>query len=92
MGAGAWGLWVHGGGLPMNAFPPSRLVERGVYRYLSQPIYIGFVMVCAGTSIVAGSRAGLWVVTPLVAAGCAARVWGYERHDLRKRFARCRGL
>ena len=86
MGAGVGALWVHGGGLPMNAFPPSRLVERGIYRYLSQPIYIGFVTACAGISVAVGSRAGLWVVTPLAAAGGAALVLGYERHDLRRRF------
>src|SRR5438045_4043078 len=86
MGAGIGALWVHGGGLPMNAFPPPRLVERGIYRYLSHPIYLGFVTACAGTSVLAGSRAGLWVVTPLAAAGCAALVLGYERHDLRRRF------
>jgi len=86
MAAGMVALWVHGGGLPMNAFPPPRMVERGIYQYLSQPIYVGFVMVCAGISVAAGSRAGLWVVTPLVAGGCAALVFGYERHDLRRRF------
>jgi protein-S-isoprenylcysteine O-methyltransferase Ste14 len=85
-GAGVVALWAHGGGLPMNAFPPPRLVERGIYRYLAQPIYLGFVTACAGTALVVGSRAGLWVVTPLAAAGCAALVFGYERHDLRRRF------
>jgi protein-S-isoprenylcysteine O-methyltransferase Ste14 len=86
MAAGIRALWVHGGGLPMNAFPPPRLVERGVYRFLSQPIYAGFVAACAGTSLAVGSRAGLWVVTQLAAAGCAALVLGYERHDLLRRF------
>src|SRR5262249_7327847 len=86
LAAGMHALWVHGGGLPMNAFPPPRLVQRGIYRYLSQPIYIGFVVLCAGVSVAAGSGAGLWVVTPLVATGCAALVFGYERHDLRRRF------
>ncbi len=86
MGAGMAALWVHGGGLPMNAYPPPRLVERGIYRYLTQPIYVGFVIVCAATSILVGSRAGLWVVTPLVAISCAALVFGYEQHDLHRRF------
>lgn len=86
MGLGTRALWVYGGGLPMNAFPPPRYVKCGIYRYFSQPIYIGFVIACAGASVLAGSRAGFWVVTPLVAAGCAALVLGYERHDLQRRF------
>jgi hypothetical protein len=88
LAAGVWALWVHGGGLPMNAFPPPRLAERGIYRYFSQPIYLGFLTACAGASVLTGSRAGLWVVTPLTATGCAALVFGYERHDLRRRFGR----
>jgi hypothetical protein len=86
MSAGMGALWVHGGGLPMNAFPPPRLVEQGIYRYLSQPIYIGFVIVCGGIAVATGSRAGFWMVTPLAALGCAALVFGYERHDLLRRF------
>lgn len=80
------GLWVHGGGLPMNAFPPPRLVIRGVYRLLPHPIYVGFVIACAGVSLVTGSAPGLWVITPLAALGCMAIVYGYERHDLDRRF------
>jgi protein-S-isoprenylcysteine O-methyltransferase Ste14 len=88
MAAGTVALWVHGSGLPMNPFPPPALVEQGIYRYLSHPIYQGFVIACAGASVAAGSRAGLWVVTPLAATGCAALVFGYERHDLGRRFGR----
>lgn len=88
IGLGTVALWIHGGDLPMNAYPPPILVERGIYRYFSQPMYLGFVIACAGTSITAGLPAGFWVVTPLVAAGCAALVFGHERHDLRRRFGR----
>jgi hypothetical protein len=88
MVSGMVALWFYGGGLPMNAFPPPRLVEQGIYRYFSQPIYIGFVAACAGLALATGSRAGFWVVTPLVAAGAAALVCGYEHHDLRRRFGR----
>ncbi|MBI4603715.1 MAG: prolipoprotein diacylglyceryl transferase [Planctomycetes bacterium] len=84
--AGMHALLVHGGGLPMNPFPPPRYVSRGVYRCLGHPIYTGFAVAVAGASIAAGSGSGLWLVTPLVAAGCAALVLGYEQHDLRRRF------
>ena len=81
-------LWRYGGGLPMNAYPPPRYVERGVYRLLPHPIYVGFVMLCAGISIAVGSASGIWLVSPLVALGCAALVLGYENHDLAERFGR----
>lgn len=79
-------LWRYGGGLPMNAFPPPRLVEYGVYGIVPHPIYGGFVMVCAGVAIWSGSASGLWLVTPTAALGCAALVLGYELPDLRRRF------
>lgn len=83
----AWhALWRFGGGLPMNAFPPRHHVARGIYRWLADPIYIGAVLISAGVSIAVGSSAGLWLVSPALAAGCAALVIGYERLDLRRRF------
>jgi membrane-associated phospholipid phosphatase/protein-S-isoprenylcysteine O-methyltransferase Ste14 len=79
-------LWIYGGGLPMNAYPPPRYAAEGVFRLLPHPIYTGFSMLCVGVSIAIGSASGLWLVSPLVALGCAALVLGYERHDLRERF------
>jgi protein-S-isoprenylcysteine O-methyltransferase Ste14 len=90
MVAGWHALLVHGRGLPMNAFPPPLHVSRGVYRHLGHPIYIGFVASTAGASIAAGSASGLWLITPVVAAGCAALVLGYEQHDLDRRFGQDR--
>jgi len=86
MAIAMWHLRRFGGGLPMNAFPPPRLVKRGAFRYIPHPIYCGFVMACLGTSMAAQSPAGLWLVTPAAAAGCTALVFGYERPDLWKRF------
>lgn len=83
--AGARALMLHGRGLPMNAFPPPRLVRRGIYRWIRNPMYIGFGLVCAGTSIAAGSAAGLWLVTPVSCLAAAALVYGFERHDLQRR-------
>ncbi len=84
--AGMYALWTIGGGLPMNAFPPPRFVQEGVFRYLPHPIYTGFVLICLGVSLYAGSAAGLWLASPVAAAGCVALVWGYENPDLRHRF------
>jgi protein-S-isoprenylcysteine O-methyltransferase Ste14 len=88
MGSGMFALHRYGCGLPMNAFPPLRFVDRGIYRYIGQPIYLGFVMTCAGVALFAGCASGLWLVTPAVAAGAAALVIGYERHDLLRRFGK----
>lgn len=79
-------LWRYGGGLPMNAFPPPRLVQRSIYSLVPHPIYGGFVLACAGAAVFSGSASGLWLVTPAVALGCAALVLGYELPDLRSRF------
>ena len=70
--AGTWELTVRGGGLPLNAFPPSRHVGAGVYRWIRNPMYIGATLVSAGISIAVGHSAGLWLVTPTLALGCAA--------------------
>jgi membrane-associated phospholipid phosphatase/protein-S-isoprenylcysteine O-methyltransferase Ste14 len=79
-------LWRYGGGLPMNAFPPPRFVENGIYSLVPHPIYGGFVIACAGVSIFLGSASGLWLVTPSVALASASLVLGYELPDLRNRF------
>jgi prolipoprotein diacylglyceryltransferase/protein-S-isoprenylcysteine O-methyltransferase Ste14 len=79
-------LWRLGGGLPMNAFPPPKLVATGTFNYLPHPIYTGFVMACLGVSMVAQSSSGLWLITPTIVAACTALVLGYERGDLKRRF------
>ena len=79
-------LWRLGGGLPMNAFPPVRLVARGTFQWLPHPIYTGFVALCLGVSMTARSAAGLWLVTPSMVLACAGLVLGYERLDLKRRF------
>jgi Prolipoprotein diacylglyceryltransferase len=84
--AGTLALWRYGGGLPMNAFPPPRLVEKGAYQLVPHPIYGGFVLACAGVAVWSGSASAFWLVTPCAALCCAALVLGYELPDLRKRF------
>lgn len=81
-----WQLWRLGGGLPMNAFPPQNYVSSGLFTYFPHPIYTGFVSACLGVSMLAASKAGLWLVTPVMALCCASLVVGYERIDIRKRF------
>ena len=84
--AGWLALWRHGGGLPMNAFPPPRLVRGGVYAWLAHPIYTGAVAATLGLGIAIGNATVCWLLAPMVAAGCAALVLGYEGPRLTARF------
>jgi len=86
LSSGMVALIRHGHGLPMNAFPPERLVHEGVYRWIRNPIYIGFGLVVLGVSLAARSASALWLVTPATWLTMAALVLGYEQHDLRRRF------
>ena len=79
-------LVARGEGLPMNAFPTTRLVRTGLYRWIRNPIYVGFTLAVAGVALGVGSAAGLWIVTPTVALGSAALWFGFERHALMARF------
>lgn len=88
MAAGSLALWKRGKGLPMNAFPPVNLVTNGVYGLFPHPIYLGFIITVAGTSLIAGSGEGLWLATPLSALACLAIVLGYEKPYLLKTFGR----
>ncbi len=86
MAVAAASLWFDGGGLPMSPYPPARLVSRGVYRVVADPMYVGAVLLCAGVSVIAASPAGVWIVTPVLASSAAAFVLGYERDATRARF------
>ncbi|MFN2316643.1 MAG: prolipoprotein diacylglyceryl transferase family protein [Gemmatimonadales bacterium] len=84
--AGIGTLVRRGRGLPMNAFPPERLVREGVYRWVGHPIYLGFGLAVLGAALATRSPAGLWLVTPATWLAMAALVVGHERLDLRRRF------
>lgn len=86
LGLGVVGLVRRGGGLPMNAFPPPRLVTTGAFAVVGHPIYVGFCLGVAGVSLTVGSAGGLFVATPLAVVGALALVQGYERLDLARRF------
>ncbi|MCB0585039.1 MAG: prolipoprotein diacylglyceryl transferase [Phaeodactylibacter sp.] len=83
---GMYALWRYGRGLPMNAFPPPKYVNKGPYQWLRHPIYWGFGLFLVGASVFMGSPSALWLVTPVSILGMIALVWGYERLDLAQRF------
>ncbi len=85
----SWGmisLIKFGDGLPMNAFPPSKFVKQGPYLFISNPIYVGFILLMIGFFIAIGSASGLWLVTPITTLGIIALILGYENISLKKRF------
>jgi protein-S-isoprenylcysteine O-methyltransferase Ste14 len=80
-------LWLRGKGLPMNAYPPEKLVTRGIYRYVSHPIYMAASVMCIVVSLLFRSSSGFWLVSPVLTFSWIALVWGFENADLQKRFA-----
>jgi protein-S-isoprenylcysteine O-methyltransferase Ste14 len=72
-------------GTPVPLASPPRLVVSGFYRYVRNPMYVGFVVIIAGQALLFGS-AGLLVYT--AAAWCvgAAGVRWYEEPTLARAF------
>jgi prolipoprotein diacylglyceryltransferase/protein-S-isoprenylcysteine O-methyltransferase Ste14 len=83
---GSRDLFVHGRGLPMNAYPPAEFVTRGSYAWFPHPMYLGAVLVSFGVSLWFRSASGLYIVSPVLALMTISLVWGYERLATRKRF------
>lgn len=79
-------LGVHGRGLPASPFPPQQLVNRGMYRFVAHPIYLGAALVAFGLSLATQSPGGFWVVSPTLALSATAFVVGFERDATRRRF------
>ncbi|MGM5631472.1 prolipoprotein diacylglyceryl transferase [Apibacter raozihei] len=85
---GMWHLWKDGKGLPMNAFPPSEFVRKGVYRWISHPIYLGSVLTLAGIFFLFGLASGVWIIIPCFIVGIFVLLFGYEIPDLQRRFGK----
>ena len=81
---GMLNLWFLGKGLPMNAFPPEKLVTRGIYAFTKHPIYAGAVLVTFGLSVITKSSSGLWLVSPFFILMVAAYVTGFENERTAK--------
>ena len=75
-----------GHGLPMNAYPPQTFVTQGMYAWFSHPMYLGAVLLSAGTALWFRSSSGLYIITPVLALMSLSLVYGYEREDMEKRF------
>lgn len=77
--------FVRAGGTPVPIAAPPRLVVRGLYRHVRNPIYVGFLVVLVGQALVFGSFS--LVVYAAVSWGIgAAAVRFYEQPRLARRF------
>jgi protein-S-isoprenylcysteine O-methyltransferase Ste14 len=84
----AWCVWDFSGagrGTPAPFDPPRRLVVRGPYRFVRNPMYIGFLLVLVGEAALTAS-AGLLAYSTVVALALHVFVVSYEERALLRRF------
>jgi protein-S-isoprenylcysteine O-methyltransferase Ste14 len=82
-----WDFGWTGRGTPMPAIPPQRLVVVGFYRYVRNPMYVGFAIGWIGLWIVFGRANPVAVLAvSAVAFGIHLFVVFYEEPTLRKKF------
>jgi protein-S-isoprenylcysteine O-methyltransferase Ste14 len=82
-----WDFGRTGHGTPAPIAPPKRLVVVGFYRYVRNPMYVGFVTGWTGLWVVFG-RGNLVAIAVacLVVLGVHLFVLGYEEPTLRRMF------
>jgi protein-S-isoprenylcysteine O-methyltransferase Ste14 len=83
-----WDFGRTGHGTPAPIAPPKRLVVVGFYRYVRNPMYVGFLAGWTGLWVVFG-RCNLEAIAVacLVVLGVHLFVLGYEEPTLRRMFA-----
>lgn len=82
-----WDFGATGHGTPAPFAPPQRLVVAGFYRYVRNPMYVGFFVGWVSLWVIFGraNRAAL-VATLVVVVGINLFVWLYEEPTLRGKF------
>ncbi|MGA8271216.1 MAG: isoprenylcysteine carboxylmethyltransferase family protein [Candidatus Sulfotelmatobacter sp.] len=82
-----WDFGWTGRGTPAPVAPPQRLVVVGLYRYVRNPMYVGFAVGWIGLWIVFG-RANPMVIAAVVAVALGVHLFVlfYEEPTLRRKF------
>ena len=77
--------FIKAGGTPVPVASPPRLVVSGIYRYVRNPIYVGFLAIMVGQTLLFGSP-GLLEYTAVAWCVAAAGVRFYEEPTLARKF------
>jgi protein-S-isoprenylcysteine O-methyltransferase Ste14 len=83
--AASFAAFVQARGTPVPAASPPCLVVRGFYRYVRNPIYVGFLIILAGQALLFGSRGMVEYAAVAWCVGAAAVRW-YEEPVLKRKF------
>lgn len=81
----SFGEFFKAGGTPVPVASPPRLVVAGFYRHVRNPIYLGFVIILIGQTLLTGSP-GMFTYTALAWLIGAAAVRFYEEPVLSRKF------
>jgi protein-S-isoprenylcysteine O-methyltransferase Ste14 len=81
----SFAAFVQAQGTPVPVASPPRLVVRGFYRYVRNPIYVGFLIVLVGQALLFGSRSLVEYAAVAWCIGAAAVRW-YEEPTLARKF------
>jgi protein-S-isoprenylcysteine O-methyltransferase Ste14 len=82
-----WDFGRTGRGTPAPVAPPQKLVVVGFYRYVRNPMYVGFVVGWVGLWVVFGRASRTALVIAIAAIVCVALfVRLYEEPTLRRKF------
>lgn len=83
--ASSFAAFVQARGTPVPVVAPPRLVVRGFYRYVRNPIYVGFLIALAGEALLFGSRGLAEYAAVAWCIGAVAVRW-YEEPTLTRKF------
>lgn len=83
----AWDFTFSGKGTPAPIAPPKKLVIKGAYRFVRNPMYIGIIMVLLGEAMVFESFVLLLYALAVFSVVFLFVIY-YEEPVLRKEFAR----
>lgn len=82
-----WEFAWTGRGTPMPLDPPRRLVVRGLYRWVRNPMYVGMATFLIGEALLLPDvRREMLILLAVLAVVVHAFVYFYEEPSLRRRF------